>query len=476
MDLALRSLVLASLAALCGCSDTDAKQDTSADSTGSGDADPQMTTEPGSAADATESHGGAEDSGTTGHHDTTANPGTATTQTTSPTTDGSGSDSSTDSDSGSSTDTGDDTSVPDLQCEAGLEQCYPGAVDIPGAQAHQILLTDLNADTHLDAVFTYDTGVSFFLGDGTGSLVQSDVIPTGPTQSPLYIAAGDLDADGTMDVAFSVGSTNTPHVVIAFGAGDGTVASQVEYGLIGSASGIVLADFDDDGDLDIAAGDREFGTIGVRLNDGAGSMGAQTSYPLAGLMVVVKLGAADVDANGTLDVYAGATSAGVVVLPGLGDGTFDAAAVHTLDMGGTINAPVFVDIEGDGDLDLIAGRRVSDSQLVIRRGDAGGVLGETQFPFSTGGGDPEWPHVADFDKDGALDVAVLNLLNPRNLAVLRGDGLGALHDPVILQTYPQGIPQHVVAGDLNEDGVPDLVVGVIGTGVPNSVQVHLSNP
>lgn len=63
---------------------------------------------------------------------------------------------------------------------------------------------------------------------------------------------------------------------------------------------------------------------------------------------------------------------------------------------------------------------------------------------------------------------------------LRGVARGSRVRP-IATTPPgtrkrQGVPQHVAAGDLNEDGVLDLVVAVAGLGVPDSVQVLLSNP
>jgi hypothetical protein len=60
--------------------------------------------------------------------------------------------------------------------------------------------------------------------------------------------------------------------------------------------------------------------------------------------------------------------------------------------------------------------------------------------------------VGDFNGDGRLDLAVAN----DNVSVLLGNGDGTFQ---VAQNYPVGsYPSSVVVGDVNGDGVPDLVV------------------
>jgi len=63
--------------------------------------------------------------------------------------------------------------------------------------------------------------------------------------------------------------------------------------------------------------------------------------------------------------------------------------------------------------------------------------------------------VVDLDADGSLDVVVANR-DGEDVVVLLGDGAGTFAAPVAFDMLT--VTSRVAAGDLNEDGVPDLVV------------------
>lgn len=111
------------------------------------------------------------------------------------------------------------------------------------------------------------------------------------------------------------------------------------------------------------------------------------------------------------------------------------------------------DVNGDGYRDAIATGWCSDI-LVYFPGTPETYFGEPTLTRVEGG--PRDVAAADFDGDGALDLA-MTLYSTNEIALWKGDGKG--HFTEVERFASRGrLPNRIVIEDMNRDGRPDLVV------------------
>lgn len=388
------------------------------------------------------------------------------------------------------------------------------AVPLNG-QATNVALGDFNKDGKLDVITSVNNGssVSVLLGKGDGTFLPPLLVAT--NQAPGQLAIADFNEDGSPD--WVAGSTTGQFMTLALGNGNGTFRAGVNY-VLGVKPDVTLADVNRDGKLDVVAVDANSGDVRVLLGNGDGTFqpGIVTAVPGAFFGIAV----GDFNNDGNADVVVsdstGLSPRNVIVLLGKGDGTFaapvrfstggssegqivvadfngdgkaDIAVVNQSDntvsmlLGngdGTFQAPkitpplatdgflgalVAADLNGDGKLDLVVPDYVgaASGQVAILLGKGDGTF---QAPtFLTSGGGSTWPVVADFNKDGKLDLAVANQFG--TIDVFLGNGNGTFNAPLVLNDVQfvggccmvNPIPISLAVGDFDLDGNLDLVVG-----------------
>jgi len=291
---------------------------------------------------------------------------------------------------------------------------------------------------------------------------------TGPNAH--FTVVGDFNEDGIPDLAvtngdLSSGSFNASLAVL-IGTGNRTYAPPVLYPVGRGARGVVARDFNEDGITDLAVANLFSNTVSVLIGQGSGGIGngafsPAVSYPTgSGPYEIVS---ADFNGDGILDLATAlnATSA-VCVLPGLGaagvgNGTF--GPYFTVPVGNLGTGLASGDFNHDGIPDLVA-TEYTNGTVGVLLGTGAANLGATSFlPVThySAGIQPYHIEIADFNEDGSPDLAVANTAGG-GVRVLLGLGNGGF---VTQASLASGNSSAVVAGDLNGDGILDIVTGTI---------------
>jgi hypothetical protein len=275
--------------------------------------------------------------------------------------------------------------------------------------------------------------------------------------SPLSVVAGDLNGDGKTDLV--VANRDSGNVSVLLGSGAGTFAPAVNYtaGLLPTS--VALGDFNGDGNLDVAVSSASSNTVVILLGNGNGTL----QPPGAGFAVgrlPLFLAAGDFNGDGMIDLATANNTDGTVsVLLGNGDGTFQTALTLTIAPG--CNALAIADFNGDGYADMAVTNDVSNTvSVLLGRGD--GTF-QPAVAYWSGTSPSGWIPVsvvaADFNGDGKPDLAVVNYgtaVFSGNVQVLLNRGNGTFQTS---NGYGTGVhPTAVVAADFNGDGATDLAV------------------
>jgi hypothetical protein len=399
---------------------------------------------------------------------------------------------------------------------------FQGAPALPTTFADSNL-ADLNGDGHPDLVSpanilvngSNQTVFNTSLGHADGSFLPGPqlVLPPyigglGGTQVyPVGVESfvvGDFNGDHIPDLLFNPGaSIPVPGYYLALGNGDGTfqtptlipaptfeAAGDLDVGE--AIAGIVIADFNHDGKLDIAYNFTDISFLdhtyteglAVQLGNGNGTFQApQFSTTYSSLTAPAQAftsmigGVGDVNKDGFPDVF--------LLVPGPivnfvatnseelfvsnGDGSFKSPVSVTLTgnmrpQATSLNEgfPIaFADLNGDGNVDLIAGGSSADGttpELAIALGNGNGTFQPPTIQNVEGFGFVGSPAVADFDGDGKLDVYADGIFYGNGDGTLKSivNGDSTVSAPGSIALSVQGA---AIAVDLNGDNKPDLIVG-----------------
>jgi len=314
------------------------------------------------------------------------------------------------------------------------------------AGSGEAVVGDFNGDNILDIAVPTSAGtVDVYLGKGGGSFAPPIHNPSTPTPGPLLV--GDFNGDGKLDIAVSGAPSGCPYgetTSVMLGNGDGTL-TLTSGAICGVAQ--AAADLNADGKLDliIAGTNGETASTDVYLGNGDGTFNPNGLVIFANIISLdAPIAMGDFNDDGKLDLAFGNFdfNGSVGVFLGNGDGTFQNPVLHATQFGGT--AAVAADVDGDGSLDIVT------SGVSVLRGHGNGTF--TEDGGVSVSSQSNYLAVADVNGDGKLDLWVSSGSTGSDL--LLGNGNGTFQNPSLQLT--QGTAPLWI-GDFNRDGKLDLL-------------------
>jgi subtilase family serine protease len=306
-----------------------------------------------------------------------------------------------------------------------------------GSYPTAIVAGDFNGDGIADLAVANSNSnyISIFVGKGDGSFTpSSDNPPTG--SQPVALVLGDLNGDGIPDLAALNASSGT--VTVELGNGDGTFTPSPLSAQAGSyPRAMSAADFNNDGILDLAVVGGYNSTLAILLGNGDGSFTAAIPPTLPQNSNPNGVIAADFNQDGNPDLAVIDSYTNVIyIFLGHGDGTFAAAASNATGLNSASKCSA-ADLNGDGKPDLV---EVNGSQMGILLGNGDGTF--AAVTTVSAGNYPSAIAAGDFNGDGTQDLAITNTYN--NTAVILTSQLSQTITAIATGVSPVGTGTHNV--------------------------------
>ncbi len=276
-----------------------------------------------------------------------------------------------------------------------------------------VLIVDVNDDGFNDIVATsYNNDeLLWFENDGLGNFGAAQII-SDTVAGAGTVVAGDIDNNGTTDLVVVAYNSGDTYWFSNDGAGNFATA-QIVASVTGSDPGSIdIADFDNDGDLDIVIANTDLGTVELYYNNlipgGTATFTKDDNTVSTGGVYLFSVTFGDVNNDDKLDIvvvdlYGNATTRIRWYNKEI-SGTYTATSLTSTIANPSTAKVADLDDDGYNDVILSSGTSGSGVDIVWFRGDALGGLSAATTIDATQSQAYAFT-LSDFDNDGDLDIA-----------------------------------------------------------------------
>lgn len=308
--------------------------------------------------------------------------------------------------------------------------------------------------------------ITTLVRDSSGKIQRFDYSST--LGSSRALTVNDFDNDGNQDLVLVGQVSGTPTISVLLGLGDGTFSDAILVNAASSMVTVANGDFDGISTLDLAVG--SFDKVETFLGDGSGGFSLSGTFSTGETCCNPNdIAVGDLNGDGQLDIVTSVDKDRNVTLLLLDGSPDKLLSKQTFLMSASISSRlesiVVADIYGDGALDIIGA--ISRPEVSILNGTGMGNFDPPLIiPLQSSG--PKDIAVGDFDKDGKLDIVIVNSSSD-SITLLLNRGGGTFEER---EFATPNFHQNISVGDVNGDGNLDVVTS---SRTSNLISILLGN-
>ncbi|CAF1358358.1 unnamed protein product [Rotaria sp. Silwood1] len=318
---------------------------------------------------------------------------------------------------------------------------------------------DFNNDQILDIIVagSFSNYIIFFFGYGDGDFIYQEAISLeGLSVTPYLVVVNDLNNDGNTDLVVTTYDNN--QILIYLGRGNGDFYKKFIYATEVSSfpTSIILHDLNQDNIVDIVTANANDNTISVLLGHGDGTFANATNYSTGNSTSPIYATVGDFNNDGLVDlISANYDTDSLTIYFGNGYGIFS-NQIFIFTSNYYANSLVVQDLNNDKDDDIIA-IFSSSSSMGIFLGNGDGSFQQMKIYSTDVGSLPLFSFLADFNKDGMKDIAILDSDTP-SINIFFGYNNGSFSKKPSIPIDSSSSSYFMASGDFNNDSEIDIVV------------------
>jgi predicted nucleotidyltransferase len=277
-----------------------------------------------------------------------------------------------------------------------------------GLQPFYVAIGDFNKDTRLDIVVpnSGSSNVSVLLGNGDGSFANQMTYST--DSYPSSVAVGDFNKDTQLDIVVTNTGTSDVSILLGYMYIVFTKQMTLTTGNSSRPRSFVIADFNNDDQMDIGVANSGTDNIGIFIGYGNISFANQVTYSTGPNSSPYSVASGDFNNDTHMDiVVANYNSNNVGVFFGNGNGFFANQTTYSTDLYSFPYSVVVGDFNNDTRLDIAVTNYGANYLGILLGQDQGTFATQILFPMNYGS-QPFFFVVGDFNNDRKLDFAVAN--------------------------------------------------------------------